>query len=206
MYSLRPPRPNSVGLSVSTRRLVNSAAPAGALTDRRKVLCGLASGAGLAMLSVIPRPVHAELAEASERLKEALHGVMGGRFLKEGRVVLELPKRAETGLSVPVTISMPDSPMTETDHVRSMHLLTEKNPQLAVADYYLELRAGRAEVSSRIRLAQTQNVFAVAILSDETVWGVSAEVTVALGACAAEIFLPDQEEQLRERLRERRGG
>lgn len=179
--------------------------PTGAVS-RRAALAGIGAAGGIALLAVTPLPVRAAVAEISERLAAILDSRLGGRGMNDGRVVLGLPDRADTGLSVPATISVPDSPMTEADHVRSLHIFTELNPQLEVADYYLSRRSGKAEVSTRMRLAQTQNVFALAILSDDTVWATSVKVTVTLGACAAEIFLPDQNEALRDRLRARGGG
>ena len=185
---------------------LNGNLPIAEKVSRRQVMKSFGgAAAGIAMLSVTPLSSRAELAEFRERLAETINTKFGVKSIQEGRVLLELPLRADTGLSVPATISVPDSPMTTEDHVKSMHIITELNPQLEVADFYLGPMSGRSEVSTRIRLAQTQNVFAVAALSDNSLWATSVKVTVTLGACAAEIFLPDEKETLRQRLRERAG-
>ena len=175
--------------------------------SRRDVLRGAAAGAtGMAFLAATPIPVQAAIAEIREKLLPSLKARFGDRPINDGRVVLEIPDRADTGLSVPTTISVPNSPMTEADHVKSLHVFTELNPRLEVGDYYLTPRSGLATVSTRIRLAQSQNVFAFAVMSDNTIWGTSNAITVTLGACAAEIFLPDYNKALRRRLQERGSG
>ena len=81
--------------------------------------------------------------------------------------------------------------MTPQDHVKSVHVLTTRNPQPLVTDYYFTPRSGIARVAQRIRLAQSQYVFGFARMSDDSVWMTAKHVSVSLGACAAEIFLPD---------------
>jgi sulfur-oxidizing protein SoxY len=88
----------------------------------------------------------------------------------------------ENGNAVPVTVSV-DSPMTEAEHVRAVHVFTEKNPQPYVASFHLGPRAGRARVSTRMRLADTQTVTAVCELSDGSFWSDSANIVVTLAAC-----------------------
>ena len=124
---------------------------------------------------------------------------MGTPDPREGRVELALPDRADTGLSVPLEVSVPGSPMTEEDHVKSMHVLTTRNPQPLVTDYRLTPRSGVARVAQRIRLAQSQYVFAFARMSDGSAWMTARHVSVSLGACAVEIFLPDAERAKRRR-------
>ena len=118
---------------------------------------------------------------------------------REGRVVLALPDRADTGFSVPLEASVPDSPMTPEDYVKSVHVLTTRNPQPLVTDYYFTPFSGMARVSQRIRLARSQYVFGFACMSDGSAWMTAKHVTVSLGACAAEIFLPDAERAKRRR-------
>ncbi len=173
--------------------------------SRRTALISLGATAGLVALTISPISVRAEIAEINERLGEVIKNKFGSREIQEGLVSLKLPNTADTGLSVPATISVDDSPMNESDYVKSMHIITELNPQLEVADYYLTPKSGKAMVSTRIRLKQSQNVFAFALLSDNSLWATSVEISVTMGACAAEIFLPDEKEQLRERLRQRAG-
>lgn len=101
---------------------------------------------------------------------------------QKGRVKLELPLLADNGNSVPMKVSV-QSPMTEADHVKSIHLISDRNPEREMAVFHLGPRAGVAEVSSRVRLAGSQTVTALAHLSDGSVWMDSAEVTVTLSAC-----------------------
>lgn len=112
----------------------------------------------------------------------AIARITGGAPLRQGRVHLDMPPLAENGNSVTLTVSV-DSPMTEQDHVRAIHIVAEKNPIADVVKLHLGPRAGRARVSTSIRLATTQLVTAVAALSDGTYWSGTAEVIVALAAC-----------------------
>jgi len=83
---------------------------------------------------------------------------------------------------VSLTVSV-DSPMTDTDYVKAIHIFNERNPQPNVIGAYLGPRAGRASLSTRIRLADTQNVIAIAELSDGSFWSESVNVIVTLAAC-----------------------
>jgi sulfur-oxidizing protein SoxY len=105
-----------------------------------------------------------------------------GASVMPGRVRLELPKLADTGYFVPLTVSV-ESPMTEADHVRTILVIAEANPMRDVCWFYLGPRAGKAEVSSRIRLNGTQRVLAVAQLSDGTFWSDAADIEVREAAC-----------------------
>jgi sulfur-oxidizing protein SoxY len=101
-------------------------------------------------------------------------------------VKLELPPLVENGNVVPLTVSV-ESPMTEADHVRAIHVFTERNPQPNVLGVRLGPRAGRARVATRIRLAHTQTVIAIGELSDGSFWSDSAAVVVTLAACLEEV-------------------
>ncbi len=76
-----------------------------------------------------------------------------------------------------------DSPMTATDHVKAIHVFNEKNPQPNVLSVRLGPHAGKAAVSTRMRLATTQQVIAIAEMSDGTFWSDAADIFVALAAC-----------------------
>ena len=102
--------------------------------------------------------------------------------LREGRVLLEIAELVENGNAVPVTVSVA-SPMTVADHVVALALFNERNPQRDVARFRLSARAGRAEVSTRIRLATSQRLVALARMSDGSVWQQSVDVVVTLAAC-----------------------
>jgi sulfur-oxidizing protein SoxY len=153
------------------------------MTNRRAVLT-LAGGA-LALVTLRPLT-----AREADRLtyQEAFRAIAGGREPNDGRVTLDLPKIAETGNSVPVTVRV-DSPMTEGDHVARIHLLSMANPRPQVATVHLRPRAGLAEVGTRIKLSRTQQVVAMAEMSDGSLWRDQASIVVTLGACVEEIWL-----------------
>jgi sulfur-oxidizing protein SoxY len=111
--------------------------------------------------------------------------VTNGAPVRKGRVTLVLPQLADNGNSVPIRITV-DSPMTAADHVVSIHLYSERNPVRNMANFYLGPRAGRAEINSRVRLAGSQRVTAVAKLSDGSFWYDAAPIVVTLSACLDE--------------------
>src|SRR5436309_2305821 len=99
-----------------------------------------------------------------------------------GRVKLDVPPLVENGNTVPLAVSA-ESPMTEADHVKAIHVFTEKNPQPDVVSFRFGPRAGRARAATRVRLADTQTVVAIAELSDGSFWSARADVVVTLAAC-----------------------
>jgi sulfur-oxidizing protein SoxY len=138
----------------------------------------LALGAGLASALVAGR-AKATPAE----LQEAIRTFAGEAEVRPGKMKLDVPLLVENGNSVPLTVTV-DSPMTASDHVRRIAIFNEKNPQPNVANFFLGPRAGRASIATRIRVADTQKLVAVAELSDGTFWSADAEVIVTLPACA----------------------
>lgn len=108
--------------------------------------------------------------------------VTGGAPAKEGRVAIELPRLADNGHSVPMKISV-ESPMTEREFVRTIHIISERNPRPMVAVFHLNPHCGRAEVATRVRLNGSQRVVVLAGLSDGTWWTASAQVEVTETAC-----------------------
>ncbi|MBX9909649.1 MAG: sulfur oxidation protein SoxY [Beijerinckiaceae bacterium] len=144
--------------------------------NRRAVLAGAAAGLALAGL---PAPAFAagtpELSEFVARITE------GAVPLREG-VTLAIPPLVENGNSVDVRVAV-ESPMTEQNHVRWIHLIADKNPFPDMARLHLGPRAGRAEISTTLRLAQSQRVTAVAALSDGRFAMAEADVVVTLSAC-----------------------
>jgi sulfur-oxidizing protein SoxY len=115
-------------------------------------------------------------------LNDAIRMFTGGRSPGTGPIRLEIPSLVENGNSVPVAVRV-DSPMSERDHVRRIALFTEKNPQPQVAVFTLGPRSGRAAVSTRMRMADSQAVFALAELSDGRFIQTRADVVVTLAAC-----------------------
>ena len=147
----------------------------------RREFFGLAGGA--AMLAVTPHPAEATPA----MLASAIRNVVGTATVQTGKVKLEIPPLVENGNTVPMTVSVA-SPMAPEDHVRSIHVFNEKNPQPNIGNFYLGPQAGRAQVSTRIRLADSQKVVAIARLSDDSFWSASVDVVVTLAACTEEVI------------------
>jgi sulfur-oxidizing protein SoxY len=117
---------------------------------------------------------------------QAIHKVVGTAGVNKGKVKLDLPALIENGNGVPLSVSV-DSPMTETDYVKAIHVFTEKNPLPNVVSFHLGPRAGRASVATRVRLADSQTVVAICELADGTFWSGSMAVVVTLAACLEEL-------------------
>src|SRR5438105_13483135 len=105
---------------------------------------------------------------------------------QRGKVKLELPVLADNGNSVPMKVSV-ESPMTAADHVKTIRLLSERNPESQMATFHLGPHSGAAEIASRVRLAGSQRVVALAEMSDGSFWMDSAKVVVTLSACVDEL-------------------
>ena len=151
----------------------------------RRQFLGLAGGA--AVLRTVPM-VTLRPAEATPALlAAAIRNVVGEAAVQAGKVKLEIPPLVENGNTVPMTVSVA-SPMTPDDYVRSIHVFNEKNPQPNIGNFYLGPRTGRAQVSTRIRLADSQKIVAIAHLADGSFWSVSADVVVTLAACTEEVI------------------
>ena len=149
-------------------------------TSRRQFLRaagGVAASLGLGAVIAV-EPARATPAE----MQEAIRKVVGSAKVSPGKVKLELPPLIENGNAVPLTVNV-ESPMTEAQHVKAVHVFTEKNPQPYVASFHLGPRAGRARVATRVRLADSQTVIAICQLSDGSFWSDSASVGVTLAAC-----------------------
>jgi sulfur-oxidizing protein SoxY len=115
----------------------------------------------------------------------AIREVVGEAPVREGKITLELPPLVENGNAVPMTVAV-DSPMTAADHVKRIHVFNEKNPQPNIVAFHLGPRAGKAKISTRVRLADSQKVVAIAELSDGSFWSASADMIVTLAACVEE--------------------
>jgi len=148
---------------------------------RRAFLRVLGLGAAALAASGLKR-VWAAPIEVPADPAEAMRSVLGNAKPTKGKVALDMPYITETGTSVPVTITV-DSPMTEADHVTHIHVFADGNPVPRVASFTLGPRAGKAEVSTRIRLARSQRVTAVARMTDGSYWFDMREINVAQGAC-----------------------
>jgi sulfur-oxidizing protein SoxY len=137
------------------------------------------SGAIAAFAAALaPRLAFADAAQ----VKEALTKLYGDKKMGEGKVKLDVPQIAENGLVVPVTVDV-ESPMTDADYVKAVHVFAEGNPQVQVASFYFTPACGKASASTRMRLAQTQNVICVAEMSTGALYTTKSEVKVTIGGC-----------------------
>jgi sulfur-oxidizing protein SoxY len=152
-------------------------------TTRRHFL----RASGSAALAGAVSPVMLRPADATPAmLNSAIRNLVGEAPLRTGKVKLDIPPLVENGNTVPMTVSV-TSPMTADDYVKSIHVFNEKNPQPYIGNFYLGPAAGRAQVATRIRLADSQKVVAIAQMSDGSFWSSSVDVVVTLAACTEEL-------------------
>jgi len=146
---------------------------------RRDVLAGgTAALFGLAGLMSASGVAKADAAATQALIDK----ITGGTAPQEGRVMLEMPQIAENGNTVPMSVSV-ESPMTDSDHVKSVHIFAEGNPTPDVASFHFTPMSGVAEVSTRMRMAKTQDIVAVAEMSDGSVFMDRVQVKVTIGGC-----------------------
>jgi sulfur-oxidizing protein SoxY len=136
----------------------------------------LTAAAGVVVLRVLP------VAAQAQDLAARIRAFAGATAVQQGRVRLEVAPLVENGNTVPLTVTV-DSPMSAADHVQTIAIFNEKNPQPDVAMFHLGPRAGRAQVATRIRLATSQQLVALARLADGSVWSHAIDVVVTLAAC-----------------------
>lgn len=157
-----------------SNQVVNSTA-----IDRRRFLTvSGATATTLVTAGLFSSSAFATPEEAQARINE----LAAGSSIQEGKIDIKLPHVAENGNTVPVTVAV-DSPMTEADHVTAIHLLAEKNPAPEIATFHLTPLSGEARVSTRVRLAKTQNVVAVAQMSDGSIYIGKKQIKVTIGGC-----------------------
>lgn len=146
--------------------------------SRRGFLLALCAGTATMTMFALGRPAAADLAA----VQKALAQVLGERKPQEGRVQLDVPEIAENGNMVPVTVAV-DSPMTETDYVKAVYVFADGNPRPEVATFHFSPVNGEAVASTRVRLAKTQTVYAIAEMSDGSLFMATREVKVTIGGC-----------------------
>ena len=139
----------------------------------------LLAASGVTLGAALPAPARAN---APGQMEAAIRSIAGRAKIQKGKVTLDLPPLVENGNTVSMGVTV-DSPMTKENHVKAIHVFNEKNPQPNVISVKLGPRAGKANVSTRIRLADTQRVIAIAEMSDGTFWSDTQEVIVTLAAC-----------------------
>jgi sulfur-oxidizing protein SoxY len=120
------------------------------------------------------------------QMEAAIRNAIGTPTIRKGRVMLDLPPLVENGNTVPMTVSV-DSPMTPDNYVKAIHVFNEKNPQPNVISVRLGARSGKAAIATRVRLADTQRITAIAEMSDGTFWSDTQEVIVTLAACLEDL-------------------
>ncbi|HEY2135223.1 MAG TPA: SoxY-related AACIE arm protein [Xanthobacteraceae bacterium] len=138
------------------------------------------AGVGAALIRIAPA------AATPESMRKAIHQVVGEAPVHKGKVTIDVPPLVENGNTVSLAIEVA-SPMTAQDYVKAIHVFNEKNPQPNIISARLGARAGRARISTRFRLADTQTVVAIAELSDGSFWSASADVIVTLAACLEDL-------------------
>ena len=114
--------------------------------------------------------------------EKAFDLIVGSNSVQEGRVQLTIPPLVENGNLVPLKVSV-QSPMTQDDYVKSIYVIAEGNPLPNIFSAYLSPRSGRATVSTRVRLSDSQRVWAIAQMSDGSFWRAYADTRVTLSAC-----------------------
>ena len=139
------------------------------------------AGAGLGVFSWA-RAVSGAEGGYDVALALAIKQYVGEAVVRVGKVKLDVAELVENGNTVPVSVAV-ESPMTATEHVKSIAIFNERNPQRDVMRFALGPRSGRAVVATRIRLATSQKLVAIAQLSDGSYWSHTADVIVTLAAC-----------------------
>lgn len=123
------------------------------------------------------------LATADEKaVAEEIKKLYGDKPMAPGKIKLDVPEIAENGLVVPINIEV-ESPMTDADYVKSVHIYADGNPLPGIASYTFTPACGKAAASTRMRLAQTQNIVCVAEMSNGTLHTAKASVKVTIGGC-----------------------
>jgi sulfur-oxidizing protein SoxY len=156
-------------------------------STRRRFLAAAGSFAAAASL-----PAHAQKRNHAEMgteagMRAAIRKLTGDATIHPGRVTVDLPPLVDNGNTVPLSITV-ESPMSEADHVKGIHVFSEKNPEPVMVRFGLGPRAGRARVATRVRLADTQTVVAVAEMSDGSFWSGSVNVVVTISSCLEELL------------------
>lgn len=158
------------------------------IVDRRDFVIGASAAAALgallglsgAAMAQAPKAEHA--APATPKWQESLKKIVGNATPAEAKVKLDLPEIAENGNTVPFTLSA-DSPMTDGDYIKAIHVLSTENPLPEVASFSFTPASGKAQVASRMRLARTQDIVAVAEGSDGKFYIARRTVKVTIGGC-----------------------
>lgn len=153
------------------------------IISRRTFVVSAAFGLCLPSILAKAEAPSTSVMERTSQFEEAFKAILAGATPTEGKILLDLPEIAENGNFVPVTITV-DSPMTAEDHVKAIHLLSTGNPVARVATFHLTPINAVARVQSRMRLAKTQDVIALAELNNGTLAIATTLVKVTIGGCS----------------------
>jgi sulfur-oxidizing protein SoxY len=135
---------------------------------------------GIAALAAFlaPRMAVADEASVAAEIKK----LYGDKKFDSSKIKLDVPEIAENGLVVPVNVEV-ESPMTDADHVKAVHVFADGNPFPGVVSYRFTPACGKAAASTRMRLAQTQNIICIAEMSDGKLYMAKSNVKVTIGGC-----------------------
>jgi sulfur-oxidizing protein SoxY len=147
--------------------------------NRRQALALTAGAAAFAAAGVRTMPALADAAATEEAIKAFTGGTIPEGA---GKLTLDAPEIAENGNTVPISVSV-DSAMTGDDMVQSVVIFAEKNPNPGVITFNFTPASGAAAATTRMRLATTQNVIAVAKMADGKFYMDKKEVKVTIGGC-----------------------
>lgn len=137
----------------------------------------------LAGFASIALAITAGRAEATkDEVTSAIAKLYGEKKFDSGKIKLDVPEIAENGLVVPINIEV-ESPMTEADYVKAVHVFAEENPLPNVISYKFTPACGKAAASARMRLAQTQDIVCVAEMSNGSLYMTKSQVKVTIGGC-----------------------
>ena len=147
----------------------------------------LSAAGGLAAAALLSPRASAQLTRTPlNNMPEIIRRLTGGAAITAGRVKLDVPPLVENGHLVPLSVTV-ESPMTASDYVSEIPVFTDKNPLPEMISFHLGPRAGRASIATRVRLADTENVVAIARMSDGSYWSDTAFVIVTMAACLEEL-------------------
>lgn len=142
----------------------------------------LALAAGAALVVGAPKGASAQSAAPKNDHADLIKAFTGGKTPTQGRVRIDAPEIAENGNTVPLTVTV-DSPMTEASHCQEVLVVANGNPRGGVCKFHFTVRSGVAEANTRIRLAETQDIIAIAKMNDGAFFMESRNVKVTIGGC-----------------------
>ena len=148
--------------------------------DRRELIVG--AGAAIAVATLVGDASIAIAQDKPPTYDEIVSKILGQAKAEEGKVNIDLPEIAENGNTVPYSVTV-DSPMSDADHVKAIHVLSTGNPSPTIASYHFSPASGKATVSSRMRLAKTQDIVSIAELSNGKFLMGKRTVKVTIGGC-----------------------